>query len=146
MLIPYTAENFEIYNSYVTIEYADEYFSKQFGENWSSFTDTAIKERLLVSASSLIDNEKLSDSKFDAGQNMEFPRGDGIIPMPIKYATCELAVLIHENDGIHFERSPEKVSFQGAVTIENEDNRPYNKVIRALLLPFVERRVSLERG
>lgn len=100
-------------NSYVSLAEADAYFAESFGRTaWASSGD---KESLLVSASKYLDMFLTWDGvKATDEQSMEWPRkfaydktrreySSSIIPMPVKFATYELAYYMLVNGDLSFE-------------------------------------------
>ena len=89
-------------NSYVSVEFADDYFSARGATEWASLGDDA-KEAALVNATDYIDNvfQWLGKKEFD-GQSLRFPRVgvvdyDGTeisgIPNRLKQAVCDAALI-----------------------------------------------------
>ena len=118
-------------NSYASVADADAYFSESFGKGlWTGSTD---KEALLITASRSLDQYMSWDGvKSDDAQTMEWPRigafdktgkmyaGDAI-PMPVKFATYELAYYMLQNGGLSFqEQSVDQVKV-GSVAVKFTD-------------------------
>lgn len=94
-------------NSFVTTEYAEEYFGgKVFAEEWDKAT-AETKEKALKEATRRINRLKFKGIKADSGQLLEFPRQfpqvssfafgyveQSDIPDEVKAATCEEALAI----------------------------------------------------
>ena len=94
-------------NSFVTMEYAEEYFGgKVFAEEWDE-ADATTKEKALKEATRRINRLKFKGLKADSGQLLEFPRQfpevvsysfgyveQVDIPEEVKAATCEEALAI----------------------------------------------------
>lgn len=89
-------------NSYVTVEFADEYFRSRGVGEWEGLVENA-KKQALIRATDFIDNmfQWLGNREFE-GQALRFPRvgirdydGSEIsgIPQRLKQAVCEAAVL-----------------------------------------------------
>lgn len=88
------------YDSYASVEYADQYFLTTFGQKWCSL-DVSVKEKLLISATRSIDYSEWIGRKENKDQPLEFPRiyccnkrtDDDIVAM----ACCEEAMAIYED-------------------------------------------------
>lgn len=83
-------------NSYIPVEYADDYFQLRGNETWTFIQDPVEKERALVQATDYIDarwGSLLASVRTTDTQALEFPRKkwEGI-PETLKKATCEYAV------------------------------------------------------
>lgn len=101
-------------NSYVTVAEAGSYFSDSFGKGRWATASQATREALVITASRSLDQYlEWNGQKTDEAQSMEWPRkgttgksgiayADDTIPMPVKFATYELAYYILENNGISF--------------------------------------------
>lgn len=110
-------------NSYVTVEYADGYFSMRSEKTWLEL-ENAEKETALVKASDYIDNAfKWCGQKENAKQALKFPRKnlfdeDGYevkgVPRAIKDAVCECAFLISSGNKMY-----RKLSDKGDVVSEH---------------------------
>lgn len=115
-------------NSYVLVAEADDYFSASFNRTlWAGSSD---KEALVISASRYLDSYMEWDgSKTDSAQSMEWPREetfdksgaaypDDIIPMPVKFATFELAYYLLQNGGLSYESSVVEQVKVGSIAIK----------------------------
>lgn len=93
-------------NSYVDVDYADNYFSVRGAKSWEDL-DTETKQVCLVKATDYIDNVfDWNGTKSTKEQALKFPRknlidSDGFevlgIPLCLKDAVCECAVKVSEN-------------------------------------------------
>lgn len=99
-------------NSYVSVEFADDYFSARGVTEWTAFA-TTVKEQLLIKATDFIDNVFQWNGKkqFDT-QALRFPRVDirdyegaemSGIPTCLKQAVCDAALI--SNGGELFQTS-----------------------------------------
>lgn len=61
------------YNSYASIEEADQYLNVKYGSNWSTY-DEDKKAKLLVNATREIDKKDYQGVKVDKAQPLKFPR------------------------------------------------------------------------
>lgn len=105
-------------NSYVDVDFADDYFSTRGYSKWATLTE-GTKEVLLIKATDYINNAfKWNGKKLTSEQSLRFPRqnltdyeGSKIegIPVAIKESVCECAKLIetgvemfitHETNGV----------------------------------------------
>lgn len=143
-------------NSFVTIEYAEEYFSgKVFAEEWDkAIKDT--KERALKEATRRINRLKFKGIKIDPAQLLEFPRQfprvasyafsyveQADTPEEVKAATCEEALAILKYGSSVRTKAQEQniisVSF-GNVSETYEKGRLgrlYSKEAHELLKPYI---------
>jgi len=146
MLIPFNIDNIDTYNSYTSVEEADDYFSTQYGSKWEKISNLENeKSKLLISASRLIDIERISGISTFPSQTMLFPiNTDEFIPKNIKLATCEIAMLIYVNNGIHFNKLPSKITLQGAISVESSE-KTYNTIVRSFLSSYIKD-ITIERG
>lgn len=104
-MIVETGEGLEDSNSYVSVEYADNYFLTRGVSNWAEL-DLQTKEQSLIRATDYIDNIfKWYGKKMSASQALRFPRvnlkdyeGNDVtgIPSCLKQAVCDAAVLSSE--------------------------------------------------
>lgn len=104
----------DIANSYVLVADADSYFSASFGRGLWTSTSADDKATLVVNASRALDTYITWDGqKTSEAQSMEWPRtgaydktgreyASDAIPMPVKFATYELAYHILSNGGLNF--------------------------------------------
>jgi len=111
-------------NSYVSVEFADDYFMSHpfYSVNWEELP-TQSKQSLLMYSSQSIDNQlPLAGRKSFVDQSMRFPRqglldSDGClisqttIPQVLKQAVCEIAVSLTFPSG-----NPDKPSESGGLS------------------------------
>ena len=101
IFVPFTQENYEIANSYLSIADADDIILKQSNaENWEDATDE-VKQMLLIQSSFAIDGALMyQGAKTSENQLLKYPR-DGVYTLPqnIKFATA-LTALKFSNDDI----------------------------------------------
>ena len=89
-------------NSYVSVVFADDYFSSRGVTEWASLTNNA-KEQALIRATDYIDNIfQWCGKKATAEQSLRFPRvnlkdyeGNDVIGIPtcLKQSVCDVAVI-----------------------------------------------------
>lgn len=97
-----TGEGLNDADSYVGIEFADDYFSARGVEGWGALTAEQ-KERSLIRATDFVDNiYQWLGKKASASQSLRFPRvnlfdyeGNAVegVPKCLKQAVCDAAVL-----------------------------------------------------
>lgn len=100
-----TGEGLEGSNSYVSVSYADDYFSARGVSAWAGL-ETEQKEQALIRATDYVDSIfKWYGRKMSPGQSLRFPRvnlkdyeGNEItgIPNCLKQAVCEAAALVSD--------------------------------------------------
>lgn len=114
-------------NSYVTVEFADTYFSTQMDQVWESLSSEA-KQAALVQATTYTDLRwaNMAGKPLTETQALVFPRTDlpacakgKVLPDRLKYAVCEYAIrasqanllkdLDHSSTGYAIQRKLEKV-------------------------------------
>lgn len=89
-------------NSYVTVEFADNYFSTRGIKSWAD-VENDVKEQILIKATDFVDNSfQWYGKKKNACQALRFPRvnlrdyeGNAILDIPtsLKQAVCEAAFI-----------------------------------------------------
>lgn len=117
-------------NSYVVVADADAYFEASFGRSSWASVDVADKATLVVNASRALDTYiTWEGQKTSQDQSMEWPRtgaydkigiayDNDVIPMPVKFATYELAYYLFGNGGLNFsEQSVDRVKV-GPIDVE----------------------------
>lgn len=110
-------------NSFVSIEYADDYFSARNVTQWASLTDHE-KEVLLIKATDYVNaSYKFRGKKSTQAQALSFPRtncidNDGYkvegVPNNLKDAVCEASILLNGGEELF-----QKAESNGAVTSEH---------------------------
>ena len=111
-------------NSYVTRAAADSYFADRHGaSDWTSATDTALKDQCLMSATWRLDQEQAKGQRSSTTQRLAWPRTyvedpdvplgatatylDGAtIPRRLQEATYELALVLFRTSGDYFKSKP----------------------------------------
>lgn len=114
-------------NSYVSLEYADDYFSVRSEDKWETL-DISDKEVVLIKATDYIDNVFIwTGRKVKPSQSLRFPRiklydyeGNEIegVPNCLKDAVCECALLIVNGASMY-----QKLSDKGDVVSENIEGK-----------------------
>lgn len=101
-MIVETGEGIENADSYVSLGYADDYFSARGVSSWAELDEEA-KEQALVRATDYVDNMfQWLGQKLTAAQSLRFPRKNLVdyegaevsgIPAALKQSVCDAAVL-----------------------------------------------------
>ncbi len=100
IFIPFTETDFEVANSYLNLDDANNIILKQTNsENWSDATDD-VKKMLLIQASYAVDGAlSFKGTKTSSNQLLKYPRnGDMILPNNIILATALTAMKISNDD------------------------------------------------
>ena len=100
IFIPFTEIDYEIANSYLNLEDADNIILKQMGsDNWNDATNE-VKQMLLIQASYSVDGAiTFKGTKTSNNQLLKFPRNsETILPNNIKLATALTAMRISNDD------------------------------------------------
>lgn len=110
-------------NSFVSVDYADDYFSARNVTQWASLTDHE-KEVLLIKATDYVNaSYKFRGKKSTQAQALSFPRincidNDGYkvegVPNNLKDAVCEASILLNGGEELF-----QKAESNGAVTSEH---------------------------
>lgn len=122
LFIPYTKENFEIANSYLSVEEADALIAGQKNnEVWNTYTDE-VKQIMLIQSSLAVDGALIyQGSKTSPLQILKFPRnGSYTIPINIKFAVIFMC-LKYSNDNAFKNITKETIS-KLSFEFENSDN------------------------
>lgn len=143
-------------DSYVSLEYADNYHRlRNSFEQWQALSEEQ-KQRRLVSASDFLDHHyQFSGEKTDPTQSRAFPRdASGQIPSNICKAVCELALQADLNQNAAQKMSavkvgPVSVSYDEQSDVERQANR--FEYVRSLLSDYLDTKssfgqVRLQRG
>ena len=140
IFVPHTTDNYEIANSYLSVENADDIIDKQSNnENWQGL-DNPAKEMLLMQSSLAIDGAMMyQDAKTSSNQILKFPRNELLaLPQNIKFATA-MMVLDYSNDEVFKNIKREKISKHETEFFSNSDNLTngaVNSGIIAFLTPL----------
>ena len=88
--------------TYATVEEANEYFSVIYGSEWESISENQ-KQKLLLTATRIIDRQDYQGQKVDENQPLKFPRiinGKETSEDLLIIACCELATDIYSDNGV----------------------------------------------
>lgn len=130
-------------NAYVSVEFADEYFSTRKNEAWAGL-DSAAKEAAIIKATDYLEAVywgKWQGEKLKADQALAFPRNPFGLPVKFKFAVCELAIKANSGELLSdIERltTKEKV---GSIEVEYSSSAdPTTKYayVCSLLKPFLK--------
>lgn len=93
--------NYKEYYTYATLEDADNYFAAAYGSEWEQISENQ-KQKLLITATRLIDRRDYQGEKVNPEQPLKFPRmicdektSDDVLIT----ACCELAANIYSDGG-----------------------------------------------
>ena len=137
LFIPYTKENFEIANSYLSVEDADALIAGQNNNSvWNTYTDE-VKQTMLIQSSLAVDGALMyQGSKTSPLQVLKFPRdGSYTIPPNIKFAVVFMC-LKYSNDKAFKNITKETISklsweFKNANVAIGDDVLAYLKPLKA---------------
>ncbi len=90
------------YYTYATVEDADEYFAANYGGEWENISENQ-KQKLLITATRVIDRKDYQGEKADENQPLKFPRvinGKETSEQTLIIACSELAADIYSDNGI----------------------------------------------
>lgn len=124
--------NDQLYDTYATVEDADNYFAASYGSEWAN-VGAIQKPQLLVSATRLIDRQDYQGIKVDENQPLKFPRlisGVETDDKLLMETCCELALNIYSDGGKDVDISNIKsaslgdssISFRDSSKIESEED------------------------
>lgn len=88
--------------TYATVEEANEYFSVTYGSEWGDISENQ-KQKLLLTATRIIDRQDYQGQKVDEDQPLKFPRiinGKETSEDLLIIACCELATDIYSDNGV----------------------------------------------
>jgi len=120
------------YPTYATVEESNEYFGATYGSEWDLISE-AQKQKLLVTATRVIDRKEYQGEKLDKNQPLKFPRviyGEQTSDEILMAACCELAANIYSDGGVDKSMNNIKsvslggssISFVDSGKTENEDD------------------------
>ena len=138
-----TINNKEYY-TYATLEDADNYFAAAYGSEWEQISENQ-KQKLLITATRLIDRRDYQGEKVNPEQPLKFPRiicdektNNDILTV----ACCELAANIYSDGGVDKTMSNIKsvslgdssISFIESGKTESEDDLIIEKFLSEYLM------------
>lgn len=89
------------YYTYATVEDADDYFAASYGSEWETISENQ-KQKLLITATRVIDRKDYQGEKLDKNQPLKFPRiieGEQTSEEILIAACSELAANIYSDGG-----------------------------------------------
>ncbi|MBQ2643978.1 hypothetical protein IJG14_00215 [bacterium] len=118
-------------NSYVTLDFADDYFlNRPNSESWNDLSQIK-KEQALIFATMKVNNFNFIGEKKVLSQTLEFPRNFyPELPKDIQFAVCEEAFAIIENS-VHSKNKKLGIS---SVSLGNSSVSYFNKYNTGILL------------
>lgn len=150
IFVPYTEADYEIANSYLSIEDADDIILKQANsEAWDILEDED-KQMLLMQSSLAVDGAFMyQGAKTSSNQILKFPRNESLVlPQNIKFATAMMC-LDYSNDEVFKNIKREKISKHETEYFSNSDNLTngaVNSGIVAFLRPLRATTVKIKSG
>lgn len=111
LFVPFTAEDYEIANSYLSIADAGDIIGKQNNSDAWVDADEPTQQMLLMQASLAVDGALMyAGAKTSSNQILKFPRNDATtLPQNIKFATA-ITALRYSNDEAFKNIKREKIS------------------------------------
>lgn len=120
----------KVFNTYATVDEADEYFLAKFGSEWSDIGETQ-KPQLLITATRFIETKNYLGEVVDEDQELKFPRlisDEETSEEILTNACCEIAESIYRNNGLNADISnissvsmaDSSISFRNNATVESE--------------------------
>ena len=130
-------------NAYVSVEFADEYFSARGNQTWAGL-GSADKEAAIIKATDYLEAvywEKWQGEKLKANQALAFPRKPFGMPAKFKSAVCELAIRANAGElmsDIERLTTKEKVGSIEVEYAQNSDPATKYAYVASLLKPFLK--------
>ncbi|MCD8213264.1 MAG: hypothetical protein LUC34_04330 [Campylobacter sp.] len=109
-------------DSYIGIDYADDYFSTRNVAEWANLPN---KEALLIKATDFIEVayfSKWRGERLTLNQALAFPRDSGGVPEKLKKAVCELALKASSGELMSDIERLTKKEKVGSIEVEYADN------------------------
>ena len=142
-MIPEDGTGLSNANAYVSVEFADEYFSARGNQTWAGLGNSD-KEAAIIKATDYVEAvyfDKWQGEKLKTDQTLSFPRSPFGIPAKFKSAVCELAIRANAGElmsDVERLTTKEKV---GSIEVEYaQDADPATKYayVASLLKPFLK--------
>lgn len=130
-------------NAYVSVEFADEYFSARGNQTWARL-GSADKEAVIIKATDYLEAvyfDKWQGERLKSGQALSFPRSPFGMPAKFKSAVCELAIRANAGELLSdIERltTKEKVGSIEVEYAQNADPATRYAYVASLLKPFLK--------
>lgn len=147
-------------NSYISVADANSYFADRMNSAvWDGATAVGLKDKALIQATQIIDNQKFIGLRTNPVQDLAFPRfgiyidnvlvDSTVIPKRVKDATCELAIWVLQSD---FTTPDELAGFSsvqlGPIKVDTKSTsaKQLPPMVVGLLRPFITTTLSLVKG
>lgn len=130
-------------NAYVSVEFADEYFSARGNQTWAGL-DNAVKEATIIKATDYLEAvyfDKWQGERLKSDQTLSFPRSPFGMPTKFKSAVCELAIRANAGElmsDIERLTTKEKVGSIEVEYAQNTDPATKYAYVASLLKPFLK--------
>ena len=130
-------------NAYVSVEFADEYFSARGNQTWAGL-GSADKEAAIIKATDYLEAayfDKWQGERLKADQALSFPRSPFGMPTKFKSAVCELAIKANAGElmsDIERLTTKEKVGSIEVEYAQNADPSTKYAYVASLLKPFLK--------
>ena len=130
-------------DAYVSVEFADEFFSARGNQTWAGL-GSADKEAAIIKATDYLEAvywEKWQGEKLKADQALAFPRKPFGMPAKFKSAVCELAIRANAGElmsDIERLTTKEKVGSIEVEYAQNADPATKYAYVASLLKPFLK--------
>lgn len=132
------------YYTYATVEESNEYFAVIYGSEWETISENQ-KQKLLITATRVIDRKDYQGEKVEENQPLKFPRiieGEQTSEEKLIVACCELAANIYSDGGVDKTMSNIKsvslgdssISFIESGKTESEDDLIIEKFLSEYLM------------
>ena len=147
-MIPEDGTGLSNANAYVSVEFADEYFSARGNQTWAGL-GSSDKEAVIVKATDYLEAvywEKWQGEKLKADQALAFPRKPFGMPTKFKSAVCELAIRANAGElmsDVERLTTKEKVGSIEVEYAQNADPATKYAYVASLLKPFLKPSIAM---
>ena len=130
-------------DAYVSVEFADEYFSARGNQTWAGL-GSADKEAAIIKATDYLEAayfDKWQGERLKADQALSFPRSPFGMPAKFKSAVCELAIRANAGElmsDVERLTTKEKVGSIEVEYAQNADPATKYAYVASLLKPFLK--------
>jgi hypothetical protein len=142
-MIPENGTGLANADAYVSVEFADEYFSARGNQTWAGL-DNAAKEAAIIKATDYLEAmyfDKWQGERLKSDQALSFPRSPFGMPAKFKSAVCELAIRANAGElmsDIERLTTKEKVGSIEVEYTQNADPATKYAYVASLLKPFLK--------
>ena len=142
-MIPEDGTGLSNANAYVSVEFADEYFSARGNQTWAGLGNSD-KEAAIIKATDYVEAvyfDKWQGEKLKTDQTLSFPRSPFGIPAKFKSAVCELAIRANAGElmsDVERLTTKEKVGSIEVEYAQNADPATKYAYVASLLKPFLK--------